>query len=171
MKIIVAVDENWGIGSNGELQVRNKEDLNRFKEITTGNIVVVGAKTLETFPNKLPLKNRINIILNDKSENQQIDNNYIINSLDEAYKIIKDLNKQFPEKEVFIVGGASIYEQLLEYCDEAIVTKWEFEKEADVYFPNLDKSENWYIYSEQNIKSDEGNFIVSTYQNTKIKEF
>lgn len=171
MKIIVAVDENWGIGSNGELQVRNKEDLNRFKEITTGNIVVVGAKTLETFPNKLPLKNRINIILNDKSENQQIDNNYIINSLDEAYKIIKDLNKQFPEKEVFIVGGASIYEQFLEYCDEAIVTKWKFEKEADVYFPNLDKSENWYIYSEQNIKSDEGNFIVSTYQNTKIKEF
>lgn len=169
MKIIVAVDSNWGIGCDGDLQVRNKEDLKRFQEITTGNIVVLGSKTLDTFPSKLPLKNRINIILDDKQENHKVDSNYIVNSLDEAIKVIKELKNTYPEKEVYIVGGASVYKQFLDYSEEAIVTKWDYAKEADTYFPNLSELSNWEIYSEQNVKSDDGNFVVSTYQNLETK--
>lgn len=170
MKIIVAVDQNWSIGNKGELQVRNKEDLQRFKDITTDNIIVLGAKTLETFPGGKPLKDRINIILNDKVETEEKDGNFIVNTLEKTFEIIKKLEKKYPKKTTYISGGASIYKQFLEYCDEAIITKWDFEKEADTYFPNLDELDNWQIYSQQNVKSDEGNFVVSTYQNSKVKK-
>lgn len=170
MDIIVAVDKNWGIGLKGELQVRNSEDLKRFKEMTTNNIIVLGAKTLETFPNGKPLPNRINIILNDKDEAKEFDGNYIVNSLEQSIDKIKELKKEFPSKQVYIVGGESVYRQFLDYCENAIISKWDFEQEADAYFPNLDELENWNIYSEQSIKNGEGNFIVSIYVNEKIKE-
>ncbi len=170
MNIIVAVDKNWGIGYHGELQVRNSEDLKRFKELTTNNIVVLGAKTLDTFPGKKPLPDRINIILNDQEEEKEFDGNYIVTSFEEAIDKIKKLQKEFPKKQVYIVGGASIYKQFLDYSNMAIVTKWDFEEEADAYFPNLSELDNWKIYSEQNIKNDEGNYIVSTYINEKVKE-
>lgn len=170
MKIIVAVDKNWGIGFNGKLQVRNSEDLRRFKELTTNNIVVLGSKTLETFPGGKPLSNRINIMLDDKEEAKEFDGNYIVNSIDEAFDKIKELKKIYPEKEVYIVGGGSIYKQFLDYSDEAIITKWDIEEDADVYFPNLNELDNWNIYSEQNVKSDDGNFIVSIYLNNNVKK-
>ena len=170
MNIIVAVDKNWGIGYHGELQVRNSEDLKRFKELTTNNIVVLGTKTLDTFPGKKPLPDRINIILNDQEEEKEFDGNYIVTSFEEAIDKIKKLQKEFPKKQVYIVGGASIYKQFLDYSNMAIVTKWDFEEEADAYFPNLSELDNWKIYSEQNIKNDEGNYIVSTYINEKVKE-
>lgn len=170
MDIIVAVDKNWGIGYNGELQVRNSEDLRRFKELTTDNIIVLGAKTLDTFPGAKPLPNRINIILNDQEERREFDGNFIVNSFDEAIDKIKELQEEFPIKQVYIAGGASVYKQFLDYSSMAIVTKWDFEEEADAYFPNLDDLDNWNIYSEQNIKNDEGNYIVSTYVNEKVKE-
>lgn len=171
MKIIVAVDNNWGIGCNGELQVRNKEDLRRFKELTTDNIIVLGSKTLGTFPNSKPLSNRINIILDDQEEAKEIDGNYIVNSIEETFEKLKELKKTYPKKQAYIVGGASVYKQFLDYCDEAIITKWDFEEKADVYFPNLNELENWQIYSEQNIKSDDGNFIVSVYLNSDVKKY
>lgn len=170
MKIIVAVDRNWGIGCNGELQVRNKEDLRRFKELTINSIIILGSKTLQTFPGGQPLSDRINIILDDKEETKEINGNYIVNSLKQALEKIKELKKLYPEKGVYVVGGSSIYKQFLDYCDEAIVTKWDFEEKADAYFPNLDELDNWQIYSEQNIKSEDGNFIVSIYQNSDVKK-
>ncbi len=170
MEIIVAVDKNWGIGYHGDLQVRNSEDLKRFKEITTDNIIVLGAKTLETFPGAKPLPNRINIILNDQEEAKEFDGNYIVNSFEESVNKIKEIKKVFPAKQVYIAGGESVYKQFLDYSHMAIVTKWDFEEDTDAYFPNLDELENWSIYSEQNIKNDEGNYIVSTYVNAKVKE-
>lgn len=170
MKVIVAVDKNWGIGCNGELQVRNKEDLQRFKDQTTNNIIVLGSKTLETFPDGKPLLNRINIILDDQEEANELNGNYTVNSLEDCMVKIKELEKEYPEKTVYIVGGASVYKQFLDVAEEAIVTKWDFEQEADAYFPNLDELDNWLIYSEQNIKNEEGNFLVTVYHNINLKD-
>lgn len=170
MKIIVSVDKNWGIGCNGKLQVRNTEDLKRFEELTINNIIILGSNTLLTFPEDSPLPNRINIILDDKQESKEFNGNYIVNSLDEIFKKLEELKEVYPEKEVYVIGGASVYKQLLDYCNEAIITKWDFEAEADVYFPNLNELDNWQVYSEQNIKSEDGNFIVSVYQNIDVKK-
>lgn len=170
MKIVVAVDKNWGIGFEGDLQVRNSEDLKIFKELTENNIVVLGSKTLDTFPRKKALPNRINIILDDKNEAKEFDGNYIVNSLEESFDKIKELQNKYPEKEVFIIGGASIYNQFLDYTHQAIITKWDKEDRADAYFPNLDELDNWLIYSEQNVVNDEGDFIITTYVNENVKE-
>ena len=115
MNLIVAVDNNWAIGSKNELLIRIPNDHKHFREETTGKVVVLGRKTLETFPQGMPLKNRINIILS------------------------KDPNYQVKD------AIESIYRQMLPYCDVAHVTKIDHAYEADAYFPDLDSDPEWEI--------------------------
>ena len=131
MKIIVAADKNWGIGVNNNLLVSIPADMKFFRETTTGNVVVMGRKTLESFPNGLPLKNRVNVVLT-KDVNYQVKGAIIVHSMDE----LKEELKEYDSDNVYVIGGATIYEQLIDYCDTAYVTKIDYSYEADVYFPN-----------------------------------
>ena len=140
MKIIFAADKNWGIGRNNKLLVSIPADMKFFRETTTGNVVVMGRKTLESFPGGLPLKNRVNIVLT-KDENYDVKDAIVVHSLDELKEVLVEYNTD----NVYVIGGASIYKQLLCYCDTAYVTKIDYEYEADTYFPNLDTDSEWEV--------------------------
>lgn len=146
MYAIVAVDKNWGIGYENKLLYRISEDLGFFKDTTLNKIVIMGYKTFSSLPSSKPLKHRVNIVLSRK-ENLRIRNAIVCSSIDHVFKMINGIN---PE-EVFIIGGSKIYASFIKYCDKAIVTKILKEKEADCYFPNLDKSQNWSIEKEYDI--------------------
>lgn len=140
MNMIVAVDSNWAIGSKNDLLIRIPADHKFFREETTGKVVVLGRKTLETFPGGLPLKNRTNIILS-KDKEYQVKDAIVVHSIEE---LLEEL-KQYDTKEVYIIGGESVYTQMLPYCDVAHVTKIEHTYDADAYFPNLDEKSEWMI--------------------------
>jgi len=140
MNLIAAVDKNWAIGLNNKLLVSIPEDMKFFRQTTTGKVVVMGRKTLESFPNGLPLKNRINIVLT-KDRNYQKKDAIIVYSMEE---LLEEL-KKYPTEDVYVIGGESIYRQLVDYCDVAHITKIEYEYEADAWFPNLDEMENWEV--------------------------
>lgn len=143
ISMIVAVDKNWAIGNKGKLLVSIPEDMKFFRETTTGNVVIMGKSTLKSFPNGLPLKNRVNIVLT-KDNNFTAKEAVIVHSIDEA---IKEAEK-YEDKEIYIIGGASVYEQMLEFCDTAYVTYIDYFYEADCYFPNLDKNSDWVLTEE-----------------------
>ena len=137
-ELIVAVDNNWAIGSKNELLIRIPNDHKHFREETTGKVVVLGRKTLETFPQGMPLKNRINIILS-KDPNYQVKDAIVVHSIEE---LLEEL-KKYDEENIYIIGGESIYRQMLPYCDVAHVTKIDHAYEADAYFPDLDSDPEW----------------------------
>lgn len=143
MNIIVAVDNNWGIGYKNDLLVRIPNDQRFFREKTTGNVVIMGRKTLESFPEGKPLKNRTNIVItSDKS--YKVDGAIVVHSIEEVLRKIKNI----PIENVFVIGGSSIYRQMISLCDTIYVTKISRTFEADTYFPNLDEMDEWKITSE-----------------------
>ncbi|MGE9882379.1 dihydrofolate reductase [Blautia obeum] len=138
MNIIVAADKNWAIGKNNKLLVSIPQDMKFFRETTTGKVVVMGRKTLESFPGGQPLKKRVNIVLTS-------DKNYHVNGADIVHSIdalLEEL-KKYPAEDIYVIGGESIYRQLLPYCDKAYVTKIEHAYDADTFFPNLDEDPHW----------------------------
>jgi dihydrofolate reductase len=151
---IAAVDANWGIGKNNALLVSIPSDMKNFRAVTGGNVIIMGRKTLESFPNGLPLKNRVNIVL---SKNAQASGNgeIVVRSVEEA---LEEASK-YEDKEIYVIGGASIYKQFLPYCTKAIITKIDHAYEADAYFPNLDKDPEWEIEEE----SDEQTYFDLAY--------
>ncbi|MCR5735213.1 MAG: dihydrofolate reductase [Lachnospiraceae bacterium] len=134
MKMIAAVDNNWAIGYKGSLLIRIPNDHKRFREITTGNVVIYGRKTLDTFPGGMPLKDRTNIVLS-KNKELKIKDAIVVHSVDELLECIKDIT----DKEIYVIGGESIYRQLLPWCDTALITKIDYSYTADAYFPDLEK--------------------------------
>ena len=154
MDLIVAVDNNWAIGNEGDLLVSIPEDHKFFRNTTMGNVVVLGRKTLSTFPNGLPLKGRDNIILS-RNKNYKVDGAVVVNSKEELLEKIKE----YKDKEIYVIGGGRIYEMLLPYCRYAHVTKINYNYAADTYFPNLDKLENWKLVGE----SDEHTYFSIEY--------
>lgn len=147
MNVIVAVDENWAIGKDGDQLVYLKEDLKRFRTLTSGHTVILGRKTLSTFPGGRPLKNRRNLIL---SRNPQFQAEGA-----EVFSSVEELVKQ-ADGDAFVIGGASVYEQLLPYCDTAYVTKIHAGFPADTYFPNLDQSGEWEVSEESESLEQDG---------------
>ncbi len=143
MKIIVAADNNWAIGNQGELLVSIPGDHKMFRMETTGKVVVLGRKTLSTFPEGRPLKNRTNIIMS-RDESLTVKDAIVVHSVEE----LLDKVKAYDTNDVYIIGGASIYEQMLPYCDTAIVTKIDTSYEAVAFFPNLDMYPDWTIVIE-----------------------
>ena len=138
MNLIAAVDENWAIGKNNQLLVSIPADMKFFRTTTTGKVVVMGRKTLESFPNGLPLKNRTNIVLtHDKS--YKVKDAIIVYSMDELWEKLK----KYDSDDIYVIGGESIYRQLVDACDVAHITKIDFAYDADAYFPNLDEKTDW----------------------------
>ena len=140
MKLIAAVDSKWAIGYKDKLLVHIPEDMKNFRNLTMGNVVVLGRKTLAGFPNGLPLAGRTNIILSTREDFTAKDA-IIAHSKEELFEILK----QYDSDSIYVIGGGSVYELLEPYCDEAIITKIDYSYQADTYFPNLDKKENWKI--------------------------
>lgn len=140
MNCIVAVDKNWAIGKNNDLLVKIPMDQKFFRETTTGKVVVMGRKTLESFPNGLPLKNRTNIVLTH-NPNYTVKDAIVVHSLEE----LEEELKKYKSEDIYVIGGEKIYAQLLDQCDVAHVTKIDYAYDADAYFPNLDEKPEWVI--------------------------
>ena len=161
MNIIVAVDKNWGIGKNNQLLVSIQADMKLFRQETMGKVVVMGRKTLESFPNGLPLKNRTNIVLTGNKD-YKVKDALVFHSVEE---VLKEIEK-YPSDQVYCIGGDSIYRQLLPYCDTAHVTKIDFAYEAERFFPNLDKlSDEWKVTD----KSEEQTYFELEYRFLKYE--
>lgn len=137
MKLIVAVDRNWAIGKDNKMMWSIPADMKYFRETTRGNIVIMGRKTLESFPQGQPLKNRVNIVIT-KNPGYKVKGAVIVHSIEEAMEEAKKY-----EGETYVIGGESIYRAMLPYCDTALITKIDHAFDADTYFPNLDKDETW----------------------------
>lgn len=138
MNLIVAADRNWAIGKDNKLLVSIPADMKFFRQTTTGKVVVVGRKTLESFPNGLPLKNRTNVVLT-KNENYKVQDAIVVHSMEELKRELKKYNSE----DIYVIGGDGVYRQLLPYCRFAHVTKIDHAYEADTYFPNLDELPEW----------------------------
>ena len=160
MNLIVAVDNNWAIGNKNKLLVSIPNDMKHFREETTGKVVVLGRKTLETFPQGQPLKNRTNIILS-RNAKHEVKGAITVHSVEE---LLEEL-KKYDDEDVYVIGGDSIYKQLLPYCNVAHVTKIDHEYEADTYFPNLDRDPEWEITAD----SDEQTYFDLPYQFLKYE--
>ena len=143
MKAILAADKNWGIGYNNKLLVSIPSDMKFFRETTTGNVVVMGRKTLESFPNGAPLKNRTNIVLTGNRD-YQVKDAVIVHSQDE---LLEELKKYDTEK-IYVIGGESVYRMMLPYCDTVYVTKIDRAFQADTFFPDLDEMDEWVMTEE-----------------------
>ena len=154
MNMIVAVDENWAIGNKGELLVRIPNDQKMFRNETINKVVVLGRKTMDTFPQKQPLPKRTNIILTRNPE-YTVKDAIVVHSVEELLEELKNYNSE----DVYIIGGDSVYQQMLPYCDVAHVTYIEQTYAADSYFPNLDKDPEWALVAE----SDEQTYFDITY--------
>lgn len=138
MNVILSADRNWAIGRKNKLLVRIPQDMRFFRETTRGRVVAMGRKTLESLPEGKPLKDRVNVVLT-RNRGYEARGGKTVHSLQE---MLDELRK-YPPEEVFVIGGARVYEQLLPYCDKAYVTRIDRVYEADAYFPDLDKSAEW----------------------------
>lgn len=134
MNLIVAADQNWAIGKNGDQLAYIPADLKRFKALTLGHAVILGRKTLATFPGGRPLKGRRNLVLS-ATPGCSVEGA-------EVFSNLGALLSAAPE-DAFVIGGASVYRALLPWCDTAFVTKLHEAFPADRYFPNLDKDPAW----------------------------
>ena len=143
MRLIVAVDNEWGIGNKGDLLARVRADLRNFRRVTADCAVILGSNTLATFPGGKVLPKRVNIVLHPDPAYHP-EGATVAHSLEEAVEI----SRRFPSDKVFVIGGASVYRQMLPYCDVAYITKFKKSFEKDVYFEDLDASDEWELESE-----------------------
>lgn len=151
MNLIVAVDKNWAIGYQNKLLVRIPADQRFFRNETLHKAVIMGRKTLESLPGGLPLLDRLNIVITSDPD-YKVPNAAVVNSIEKALEVVKDYNT----KDVYVIGGESIYRQMLSICDTAHVTKIDYSYNADAYFPNLDEMDDWHIteYSDEHTYHD-----------------
>ena len=146
MTAIVCVSQNWGIGRDGALLFRISADLKRFKALTVGKTVILGRKTLDTFPGGKPLKDRRNIVLSRRE--LDIPGAEIAHSFEEAAALGGD--------DAIVIGGASVYMALLSRCDRVYVTKVGAAPDADSFFPDLDDNPDWRVASESEVFEENG---------------
>ena len=142
IRVIVAVDKNWAIGKDGKLLNNIPDDQRFFRQTTTNQVVIMGRKTLESLPGGKPLPNRTNVILT-RNEDFQDPDVLVAHSVQEALDLAQEKGA-----DIYIAGGSEIYEQMLNYCDEAYVTFIDYAYQADTYFPNLDKMSEWVLVAE-----------------------
>ncbi len=147
MNAIVAVDQNWAIGNGGNLLFRIPADLRRFKALTTGHPVILGRKTLETFPGGRPLPGRANLILS-RNPAFQVEGAAVYPDLDALLMAAP--------ADSFVIGGESVYRALLPHCDTVYVTKIEATAPADTFFPDLDSLPGWQVTEESGPHEYEG---------------
>lgn len=155
MNIIAAVDRNWAIGNKGDLLIRIPADHKLFRKETMGKVVVLGRKTLSTFPGGLPLKGRVNIVMSANPD-FKVKDALVVHSLDE---LLGEL-KKYSAEDIYVIGGSSIYRLLLPYCNVAHITKIDHCYDADSFFPNLDESDEWCVTAD----SDEQTYFDIAYE-------
>ncbi|MBQ7847619.1 MAG: dihydrofolate reductase [Clostridia bacterium] len=172
MKLVVAVDKDWGIGYKGGLLASVRADLAHFKELTMGKTVILGSKTLATFPGGKPLKGRTNVILSRRADFSP-EGAVVVHSFEELLTYVQT----HPEEDFLVIGGSSVYNLLLPYCDTAYVTV--FDKRfarKDAYFTNLDTDRHWRCvsvgerqYSTKETDSEDGiPFYFTEYRRVKF---
>lgn len=144
MKLIVNADKNWGIGKGNQLLVHIPNDMKFFREMTTGHVIVMGRKTLESFPNKMPLPKRTNIVLTKDQNYKSSGSPVLVHSEEELMEELK----KYDSDDIYVIGGESVYRMMLPYCDTAYVTKLDYAYDADTYFPNLDEMDDWVLSEE-----------------------
>ena len=160
MRAIVNVTPDWGIGAENRLLISVPSDLKRFRELTVGKTVILGRKTLETFPGKRPLKNRRNLILS-RNQGFSAENAEVYSSVGALLEAVKEL----PPEEVFVIGGESVYRALLPYCDRVLLTRTWFDGKADRFFPNLDADPAWVCTDEGEWQEENGlRYCFCTYE-------
>ena len=150
MELIVAVYDDWGIGANGTQPIALSADRKFFRETTRGCMVIAGRRTIEDFPGKKPLPGRVNVALTRTV--QEIPGFTVCASPEEACQLAKTADR------AMVIGGGSVYRQMLPMCDTAYITKVHCTPESDTYFPNLDEDANWYL--SETLQSGEENGIA-----------
>ena len=140
MNAIVAADNNWAIGYKNKLLVSIPADMRFFQSETMGKVVIMGKNTLKSFPAGRALAKRKNIVISRDNKFSAPDAQ-VVHSIEEALEAVKDYNTE----DIYVIGGESIYKQLLQYCDVVHVTKIDYEYTADTYFPNLDELDEWVL--------------------------
>ncbi len=145
MNIIVAVDKKWGIGNKGKLLVSIPRDKKLFREETTGKVIIMGHNTLLSLPGAQPLAGRENIVLS-RDKSLSIKGATVLNSVDACIDYLRKNN--IKDSDVFVIGGESVYNDFLPYCDVAHITYIDYEYEADRHFLNLDISNEWSLVLE-----------------------
>ena len=136
MNCIVNVSQNWGIGNSNQLLFSICADLKRFRQLTTGKVVILGRKTLQTFPGGRPLKNRTNLILS-ATAGFQVEGATVYRSASQLLQALRE----YPQEQLCVIGGASVYELLLPYCR---------------FFPNLDALEHWTLTAASDVMEEDG---------------
>ena len=140
MNIIAAVDKNWAIGYNNRLLTKIPGDMKYFRQMTIGKVIVMGRKTLESFPSGQPLSQRTNIVLTTNHD-YQVKGAIVVHSLE---ALDQELAK-YPAEDIFVIGGESVYRQLLPSCQTAYITKIDHAFQADTWFPSLDEQKEWQL--------------------------
>ncbi len=161
INLIVAVDKKFAIGNKGDIPWHISADMKYFRNITSGKSIIMGRKTLESFPGSKPLPNRKNIVLS-RNKDLKIEGAVVVKSIKEAIDI--------SEEDCFIIGGGEIYKMFLPYVKYAYVTKVEAEFEADTYMINLDKESDWKLYKKGETLNENGiDFSFDIYENINVK--
>ena len=162
MKLIAAADKEWNIGNKGELLFSLPDDMKFFRTTTSGKVVVMGRKTLESFPGSKPLKNRVNIVLSRNAH--EVEGAEFVNSVDELLEKIKEYNSD----DVYVIGGAQIYLLLLPYCDTALITHVDaVADEADAKRPVLSPDEWKQTECSEEYENNGIKFRFTTYKRTE----
>lgn len=161
MKLIVAVDEKWGIGKNGDLLKSIPDDMMYYRTVTRGKVVVMGYATLVSLPGSKPAPGRLNIVLSD-IPGMRIPGAVVCGSMEQLHRLIGC----FEPDDIFDVGGGSMYRQLMPYCSAAHITKMRFDGGADTFIPNLDELSEWSVESESELMEYEGTqYTFTVYRN------
>ena len=160
MPLVASVDRNWGIGKDGQLLFPIKRDMAHFKELTIGNVVIMGRKTLDSLPNGKPLSGRINIVLT-RDKYFKREDCIVCHSVDE----LENMVNAYPNKSPFVIGGGEIYRLLLPYCSAAYITRVNAVKSADTRMINLDESPDWALAEKSDKFTENGiSFNFCTYK-------
>ncbi len=160
MNIWVTVDSNWAIGNGEQLLIRIPRDHKFLLEETAGKVVVMGRKALQIMPQGLPLQGRTNIVLSG-NKGLQVKGANVVHSPEELRRELE----HYSSEDIYVIGGESVYAQLLPYCDVAYVTKMDHAYAANKYFPNLDKSSEWRLVED----SDEQTYFDIAYEFLKYE--
>lgn len=164
MIAIVAVDKNWGIGKNNDLLFSIPEDMAFFRKTTMNKVVVMGSRTLKSFPSSKPLKNRINVILSKTLKKRE--DCVVVQSIDELKQVLSAYN----EDDVFLIGGAMMYNAFMQNCSKAYVTKVDADGQADTFINNLDEIDGWEQVSvSEPVESNGYTIRFTQYNNFKVK--
>ena len=149
MELIVAVYDDWGIGRDGTQPIALSTDRKFFRETTRGAMVIAGRRTIADFPGQKPLPGRVNVAISRNSK--EIPGFTVCETVEEAAELAKTAPR------AMVIGGGSIYRQMLPYCDTAYITKVHVTPESDTWFPNLDEMDDWYLA--ETLQSGEENGI------------